>query len=224
MSEPVKLEPKIHINICTHRYMNPFFVNSLLYMIDHMHKTGVKFEINSHTGVSNIVGGRQNRVNEAIESNCTHMLFVDDDMVFAMDVAHKMLHEMNRLTLSGIRRLAMGVNPCRKSPRELCYTAKELYDDVFMQSKGRAGVAEVSVCGLGLFLIETAILKEIAPPHFEVVWLPDKKEVQGEDFYFIKKLRENGVRVFVDQDISQTIGHAGEFIYSYSAYPNAPKN
>ena len=74
------------------------------------------------------------------------------------------------------------------------------------------------LCGLGLFLIETAILREIPAPHFEISWLHDKNEHQGEDFFFIKKLREHGVRVFVDQDISQTIGHAGEFIYSYGSY------
>lgn len=218
MEDPMRLQPKIHINICTHRYMNPFFVNCLVYMIDYMNKTGLRFEINSHVGVSNICGGRQSRVNEAINSACTHMLFLDDDMVFGMDMVHKMLHELNQLTMSGIGHAAIGVNPCRKSPHGLFYTAKEIDSDNFLKSKGQSGVVEVSKCGLGVFLIEIATLREIAPPHFEIKWLEEKKEHEGEDFYFIKKLREHGVRVFVDQDISQTIGHAGEFIYTFSTY------
>ncbi len=208
--------------------MNPFFVNSLLFMIDYMNATGLKYVMNSHMGVSNLVSGRQQRVNDSIrdmiEKGCTHTLFIDDDMMFSMDIVHKMLHEMNNLTLTGIEKLAMGVNPCRKSPVDLYYTAKPIDaddSDEFLKSKGKSGVQEVSACGLGVFLIQTSILADISPPHFGIEWLEDRQEHGGEDFFFIKKLREHGVRIFVDQDISQTIGHAGEFIYSYSCYNNA---
>lgn len=199
-------------------------------MLNYMNETGMKHIINSHMGVSNIVGGRQQRVNESIrdmlERNCTHTLFVDDDMVFSMDIVHKMLSEMNKLTLEGVRKIGMGVNPCRKSPSDLYYTAKPLDTtdlDEFLKSKGKSGVVEVAACGLGVFLIETALLAEISPPHFGIEWIDDKKEHGGEDFFFIKKLREHGVRIFVDQDISQMIGHAGEFVYSYASY-NVPEN
>lgn len=215
--QPIVLTPKISINICTHRYMNPFFVNSLLYMMDYMHRTGMRFEINSKVGISNLTSGRQNAVISACESPCTHAFFVDDDMVFAMDIVHKMLSELNKITVSGVKKAAMGVNACRKSPAGLFYTAKGP-DGEFLKSKGHDGVAEVSRCGLGAFLIETALLRDIPAPHFEVLWQEDKKEHEGEDFYFIKKLREHGVRVFVDQDISNQIGHAGEFIYNFGTY------
>ncbi len=219
--KPIQIEPKISINICTHRYMNPFFVNSMFYMLNCMQNSGLKYEINSEMGVSNIVSGRQKRVNDAIKSDCTHLLFIDDDMVFAQDIVHKMMHEMNTLTLAGHRKIAMGVNACRKSPVDLYYTAKVDDGDEFLQSKGKGGVVEVSRCGLGVFLIPINILRSIPAPHFECRYLPEKEEHEGEDFYFIKKLREHGVKVFVDQDISQTIGHAGEFIYSYANY-NVP--
>lgn len=224
--QPIVLTPKISINICTHRYMNPFFVNSLLYMMDYMHRTGMRFEINSKTGISNITSGRQNAVLEAAEGACTHMFFIDDDMVFAMDIIHKMLSELNRLTVSGIKKTAMGVNACRKSPQGLFYTAKAvdplLNNEMgFLKSKGMSGVTEVERCGLGAFLIETAVLRDIPAPHFEVLWQDDKKEHAGEDFYFSKKLREHGVRVFVDNDISNQIGHAGEYIYTFDTYREA---
>ncbi len=220
MDKPLVLTPKISINICTHRSMNPFFVNSLLYMMDYMNKTGMRFEINSKVGISNLTSGRQNSVIDACDSPCTHAFFVDDDMVFAMDIVHKMLSELNKLTVSGIKKTAMGINPCRKSPSGLFYTAKGL-DGEFLKSKDKSGVEEASFCGMGAFLIETAILREIPKPHFEVVWQEDKGEHLGEDFYFIKKLREHGVRVFVDQDISNQIGHAGEFIYNFGTYREA---
>lgn len=219
--ELIKIEPKISINICTHRYMNPFFVNSMFYMLECMGRTGLKYELNSQMGVSNIVSGRQQRVSAAIESDCTHLMFVDDDMVFASDIVHKMLTEMNTLTIAGHKKIAMGVNPCRKSPVDLYYTAKPVDSEEFLKSKGQSGVVEVSRCGMGVFMIPIPLLREIPAPHFEVKWLPEKGEHEGEDFYFIRKLREHGVEVFCDQDISQTIGHAGEFIYSYGNY-NVP--
>lgn len=228
--QPVQLQPKISVNVCTHRYMNPFFVNSMFFMLDYMSKTGMKFQINSYMGISNIVSGRQQRVNESIQDmlqkNCTHTMLIDDDMVFSMDIVHKMLSEMNKLTLQGVKKLAMGVNPCRKSAVDLYYTAKPVDSknpDEFLKSKGKSGVAEVSACGLGVFLIETAILAEIRAPHFGIKWLPKKKEHSGEDFFFTEKLRKHGVRIFVDQDISQTIGHAGEFVYSYASYNVPPE-
>jgi hypothetical protein len=200
----------------------------MFFMLNYMNETGLKFVINSHMGVSNLVSGRQQRVNESIadmlERGCTHTLFIDDDMVFSMDIVHKLLSESNKLTMEGIRKLAIGVNPCRKSPVDLYYTAKPLVSedpDEFLKSKGKSGVEEVSACGLGVFLIQTSILAEVAPPHFGIDWVDAKQEHGGEDFFFIQKLRENGVRIYVDQDISQTIGHAGEFIYSYASY-NTP--
>lgn len=220
--EPISIEPKISINICTHRYMNPFFVNSVFFMLEFMHRTGLKYEINSQMGVSNIASGRQHRVDDVVKGDCTHLLFIDDDMVFARDIVHKMLTEMNKLTIEGHAKIAMGVNACRKSPVDLFYTAKGVGSDDFLKSKGESGVAEVGYCGLGVFLIPVNILREIPAPHFEVRWLEGTKEHQGEDFYFVNKLREHGVEVFVDQDISQTIGHAGEFIYSYGNYNVAP--
>ncbi len=226
----VKMKPLISIAICTHRYMNPFFVNSMFFMLNHLKDTKLDFEINSHMGVSNLTAGRQQRLDEAIASGATHLFFIDDDMVFSENLIHKMLHECNQLVQSGIPKVALGVNPCRKSPTSLFYTAKGINEEntpgmeAFLQSKGKSGVAEVCRCGLGAFLIETSILRDIPKPHFEILWDEEKKEHQGEDFYFIKKLRDHGVRIFVDQDISQTMGHAGEYVYSYSSYPNAPKD
>ena len=153
---------------------------------------------------------------------------IDDDMVFAQDIIHKMLIECNKLVASGIRKVAIGVNAVRKNPVGLTYTAKSIEDEftpgmeAYMKSKGRAGVAEASFCGLGAFLIETQILREIPKPHFEILFDSGKNDHEGEDYYFIKKLRQHGVRVFVDDDIAQTMGHAGEFIYSFGVYPDAP--
>lgn len=217
MKELVHLKPKIHIAICTHRFMDPFFACAMFELIQILKDTNIAFEINCVAGVSNIAGGRQARVKEALASDCTHILFLDDDMVFYKDLVHKILAEVNKLTMQGIEKVAMAVNYCKRHFSELHYTAKDL-DGNFMNSKGKAGVEEASACGLGIFFMRLDDLRDIPLPHFEIMWLPDKGEHLGEDYYFIRKIREHGVRLFIDNDISQNIGHAGNAIYWYSSY------
>lgn len=230
MSEIVKRQPKISIQICTHREMNPFFVNALRQMEACLNRNKIEYELSNEIGVSNLCGGRQHRVNDALSGDCTHILFLDDDMVFPQDTVQKMLHTANMLvtgspdaegkpTCEEVHKVAIGVNPPRKTMTGLYYTAKPVDSDDFMKSKGRMEVAEASRCGLSVLLVETALLREIPTPHFEITWNSDKNEHQGEDFYFIKKLREHGVRVFIDQELSQYIGHVGHYIYSYNSYP-----
>lgn len=218
-TEPRQITPKLSIQIPTHRAWNAFFAASMVMLTKHLAKIGIDFDVSIEIGVSNLTGGRERRVADAIKSNATHLLFLDDDMTFNQDVVEKMFMASNKLILSGERKVAIGVNPCRKSPVSLAYTARGL-DGKFVESKGKTGLVEVERCGLSVFLIETNILRELKPPFFEITWDAERGEHQGEDFYFCQKLRNSGVKIFIDQDISQSIGHAGDYIYGYNSYPD----
>lgn len=219
---------KFSIQLCTHRETNPFFVNAFRQMEYFMHQTGTSYETSNEIGVSNLCSGREHRVQDALRSDATHVMFIDDDMVFPQDAAHQMLHTANMLTLSGVDKVAIGVNPVRKTMTGLYYTAKGIEQEGstdFMASKGKLFPHEACRCGLSLFLIETKILREMEEPFFEILWGKEAKDHQGEDFYFIKKLRDHGVRVFVDQELSQKVGHVGHYIYGFSSYgPSATTN
>jgi len=41
---------------------------------------------------------------------------------------------------------------------------------------------------------------------------------EPEDFYFCKKLRANGVSVYVDHDVSQEVAHVGDFEYTLNSH------
>lgn len=220
MSGITKGQVKFSIQLCTHREMNPFFSNAFRHMENYLKDTNTAFETTNEIGVSNLCSGREHRVQDAIKSDCTHAIFIDDDMVFPQDAAHQMLQTANMLTLSGVEKLAIGVNPVRKTMSGLYYTAKGIEQDGtddFLCSKGKLHPHEASRCGLGLFMVETRILREMSPPFFEVLW--NGKDHQGEDFYFIRKLREHGVRIFIDQELSQKVGHVGHYIYGYQSFP-----
>lgn len=275
-NEPKKLSPIISIQICTHRDMNPFFANSLRQLEANLNRNNIQYYFSNEIGVSNLCSGRQHRTDDAIKSDATHVLFLDDDMVFPPDTVQKMLDTANKLvtgfpdengtpTREIIKKVAIGVNPCRKTMNGIYYTAKPAGSYDFMRSKGQMDVVEASRCGLSVFLIETALLRDIPSPHFEIMWGPyasrymksgemyallqeenrdeswmekfngiknyiethsnSAQETQGEDFYFIRKLTESGVRVFIDQELSHHIGHVGHYIYGYSSYgPDAPSH
>lgn len=223
MAEVTKAEAKFSIQLCTHRETNPFFVNAFRQMEYFLNQTNTLYETSNEIGVSNLCSGREHRVQDALKSDATHVLFIDDDMVFPQDAAHQMLNTANMLTLSGVDKVAIGVNPVRKTMTGLYYTAKSIEQegtDYFMPTKGRLEPREASRCGLSLFMIETKILRKIEEPFFEVLWNKETRDHQGEDFYFIRKLRDHGVRIFIDQELSQKVGHVGHYIYGFGSFPD----
>ena len=183
-------------------------------MVRYLDKYGVKdqeleeFDIAIKTGCSNIAQARQEFIDEAMEKGRTHVLFIDDDMTFPVNM-------LDALANRGVP--FIGVNGCRKTPDELRYTALGLDGD-YMQSKGRDGIEEATRMGTGIMLVSLEHLKMIPKPYFEMRWLPEHERVGGEDFYFCQKVRAHGFRVFVDNDVSQMVGHVGVHEFRYDSY------
>jgi hypothetical protein len=76
-----------------------------------------------------------------------------------------------------------------------------------------AGLQEVGRIGTGIMLLDLAAVKKVERPHFELLYIPQLKKTVGEDYYFCIKLRKQGVKIFVDQDVSRKIGHIGDHEY-----------
>jgi hypothetical protein len=80
------------------------------------------------------------------------------------------------------------------------------------------GLEEVRYLGLGVTLIETAAIKEIPEPWFDFEWGHNEQAgwhiARSEDVYFFDKLREHGVKCYLDHDLSKHVTHLGEFAYT----------
>jgi hypothetical protein len=84
-----------------------------------------------------------------------------------------------------------------------------------VSSIGKTGLQEVGWVGLGCCLLKlTDAVRAIKRPHFEVVWLEDTQSYLGEDYMFSEKLRHAGIKLWIDHDVSQQIGHVGDFKYT----------
>ncbi len=166
---------------------------------------------------SMISTNREQMVKRAIDADCTHILFIDDDMTF----------EAKAFELLARRRLPIvGCNYRRRLPPG-DFTALHLANPRGSKGwvkteKDSAGLEPVDYMGFGLCLIESRVFKEVPLPWF----LPAYKEgvYTTEDLPFFFHAREAGFIAYVDQDASKYIGHIGSCDYRWhSEYPVPPE-
>lgn len=151
---------------------------------------------------------RQSMIDECMDEKFSHMLMIDDDMVFPPTLAHQLYAKGKR---------CIGVNSLRKNPDYLHYTARGL-DGEWVESKGKEGLHQVEAVGLALFMLDLDVMKKIPRPHFEVRWNEEKQIYSGEDMYFCRKLNEAGEKIFIDHDLSNQCGHVGQLVYTFDFY------
>lgn len=229
MTTPVKLL----IGVVSNRNPSYGFITSLDQMKNHIKTRGIGhgfnltyLETKIQSSASLLSQGRQNILEAAVKGGFTHVLMLDDDMVFPPDTALRLfaatVSDPLKLPTGSYLASGIGVNATRRrDPKKIEYTATDL-DGRDLISAGVTGVVPVSSCGLSVFLLNVSALCHFckqgavdAQPWFEVVWSPAHGMYLGEDRYFCKKLLENGLEIMVDQDLSQEIGHIGDFVYSY---------
>lgn len=149
---------------------------------------------------------RHSLVVDAIEWGATHILFVDSDQTFPADTIHK---------LAAHDKLVVGANIVTKSfPAKFCATG---LDGNRVQTKiDSEGIEEVKVCGTGLVLINTKALLNVSLPYFLMPYDHETRTFMGEDVYFSNILREAGVPIYIDHELSKVVGHIGSMEYGFS--------
>lgn len=154
-----------------------------------------------------IISGESSMLSQSRESmakmalrteGCTHILFLDTDMVFPRDL-------LNRLVAH--KKPVVGCN-CTTRVSPIMPVAHDLQGNR-IASIGRTGLEEVQQTGMAVMLISTDVLKRLRPPLFLMEWVPEYNAYCGEDIYFSAKVQETGEKVYVDHDLSREVGHIG---------------
>lgn len=205
---------KLAIGICCNRDIKPKFLRSLCAMIADLHTMdGLEaVDLLLKENVSNLSNGREAVLSEATERGFTHLLFVDDDMVFPHEAARR---------LAGAKRAVIGVNYVTKDPSGPKPTVLGL-DGAYRNSAKCSGIEEVGRMGMGMVLIRLKVVEDIKPPRFPVQWSPQHQLYRGEDYAFCDILAEHKVRIYCDHDLSKEIGHVGSFVYSFRSCVERP--
>lgn len=153
-----------------------------------------------------IASNREDLVDQAMKSEPTHILWLDDDMRFPQDTLLRLLQR---------NREVVGANYATRGTPCVAVAIKKASD-----TKGRlltmpdsTGLERVETLGFGVTLVQASVFRRIPKPWFENYWSPKLERRVGEDVDFCRKCAAHDVKIFVDHDLSKEVGHMGEFEY-----------
>jgi hypothetical protein len=132
----------------------------------------------------------------------THILWLDADMTFPKDTALRLLaHDREIVAANYVTR----VPPSRP-------TAKR--DGQCVSSLDATGLESVDHVGMGVFLMKTSVVAN----HYPDLGLPRPRfwystPTETEDVYFCRLLKAAGHDIWIDHDLSQSVGHIGQYTY-----------
>lgn len=158
---------------------------------------------------SSICDNRQLLVKAALEDHCTHVCFIDDDMVFPRDVVHRLIRWRQPIVAANYRkRIPGGAFVAHKPEKDGGYV--QVVTDAHSVS-----LEEVSSIGFGLCLIDIEVFKRLPQPWFEFRWMEDSQSHIGEDIVFCYACTKAGIPIYIDHEVSREVLHVGSFPYSW---------
>ncbi len=213
---------KIAIAVCSHDHGPVAFAADLAAMAIYSQKElGPEIEI----GVCMITGtyihsARRKMLQTVMAEKCTHVLWLDSDMRFPKDSLVRLLNHQKPF---------VGINyAIRQFPTGFVAfkTLNELESIRLETVAESTGLVEVDGLGFGMVLMDQRVFKVLPnlddDPWFRYDWKPGQVEV-GEDVHFCYLMRDKGITMHVDQDLSKECGHIGTMTYTPWMVPVSQK-
>lgn len=148
---------------------------------------------------------RQDLTAKALQAGCTHLLWLDSDMVFPRDTWLRLVMR---------NKAFIGCN-CTSRTWPVLTIAHDLKGRPIDSSRC-SGVEEVQHIGLAVAMVRADLVKKLRPPMYMMEWVPEFKRHSGEDVYFSMLVQEAGEKVWVDHDLSPEITHIGRTEFGYA--------
>lgn len=174
------------------------FTHSLSMLMNKLGREKKHVTLHMNIG-SEVAMQRQELVNEALQTNCTHIMWIDSDMIFPTEITDALLsHEKDIVACNYSTR----VEPYRPVAFK---TLGDLDKRIFSQE----GIETADAVGMGMMLVKREVYENMSMPHFGVEWNDDYTSLVGEDVFFCKKAGEHGYELWIDNDTSMKIAHVG---------------
>lgn len=155
---------------------------------------------------ANIGQNRDNIVEVALQENCSHVLFIDDDMGFEKDCLNQAAMRKMPIVLANYR---------RKVPPGL-FTARNADNTAsIITTEDSRSLEQCSFGGFGFCLIERQVLEAIPMPRFLMYYDAASKTYTTEDKPFFENVAKAGFKAFVDHELSKKVFHNGTFQYTW---------
>lgn len=185
---------KICIGIPTNRGVKAKTVLSLLEMVTH---SKYEFHFVVATEGHTVAENRNYIVVQAKNAQCDYLLFVDDDMVFPLDMLDKLLsHKKEVIGVVSHSRML----PLKRTISAMKYP-NELPSTLF----------RVEGAGTGIMLIDMNVFDKIQKPYFHFTFFDSGLIQFSEDIWFCERVQNAGMSVWCDPTIE--IKHIGDYLY-----------
>lgn len=155
---------------------------------------------------ANIGQNRDKIVESALEENCSHVLWIDDDMSFQPDC----------LNLAAARKMPIVIANYRRKVFPGLFTARNADNTASIQTtESSRSLEKCSFGGFGFALIERQVFEAIPMPRFLMTYDAETKTYSTEDLPFYTATAKAGFQTWVDHDLSKKITHNGSFPYTW---------
>lgn len=198
---------------------DPHFVTSLMGL---MNRPPCTLMVHPVIGDSLVARARNRAAAKFLQTDCTHLLFLDTDLIFSSDhIARLISHD---------EPVVAGLYP--KKQIELGWVCNMLPDE----EMDERGLKPVRYAGTGCLLISRSILEAMISVYPELEYDPDdgdepgvkwdffscgvfkdpetgKRRYLSEDWWFCQRVLELGEKVWMDTQV--VLKHVGQFIYPF---------
>ena len=175
-----KIDKSVRIAICVpvRDNVTATFSYSLAMLMKKCGEANLKVSLHYNIG-SEVAMQRQMLVEEALETNPTHILWLDSDMKFPSDIIHRLLSHNEPV-------VACNYSTRTKPHVPVAFTSE---GDLESRLTNTTGKSHVFAVGLGCMIVNTEVIKNMSKPYFSVEWNSDYTNLVGEDIYFCKKIK-----------------------------------
>lgn len=146
--------------------------------------------------------GRELTLEAVKKQGFDHLLWIDTDMSVPAELA---------ILLAAHNRPVVGVNYRVRQPSGL-FTAQRADKTRVATTEASTGLEAVAALGFGAVLMRTDVVDTLGRPWFRH-GINDGGGDIGEDITFFAGLRAAGYEIWLDHDLSKTIGHVGQYTY-----------
>lgn len=207
-------EIRLSIGVPSSGFVRSGFAHSLANMVGHLASCGIQSRPgDTLTIYLNMVEGsvihmaREEIVTRSLEQEATHLLFLDDDMVFEADILDGLMAHKKPIILS---------NYLLKTENPVFLTVDKTNREI-RTSKQSTGLQLANSGGFGVSLFEMDVFKQTPQPWFLPLYLPEIKRYTTEDVPFFARTRKVGFETYVDHDASKKISHIGNKVWDWKS-------
>ena len=189
--------------------MSMMFLTNFLATHGAIGTKGIQFRVHNKRG-SILANMREWMIQEALAGDATHVLFLDSDQTFPMDLFHRLMRHGKKVVAANITTKVL-------PPSTTARLKGGVHGVPLITGENAEDLVKVWRVGTGIMLLDLNLFKRegMQGPWFNQRWDGELNAYVGEDWAFCEKLEQAGVGIYVDQDVSRSVGHIGKLTYSH---------